>query len=311
MPFRYTEDHCTGICLPDQWNNSLVIFLIGETSPCLMFQEAPQEDVDQLEYTKKSNNCLSRDLEGIIYKKRERAVVVLVKGRRIWGGCNNRLPIWKSCCKEKGIIYYSCPTWVETRCNRFKLQQERSMLTVRKTFHLLSEAVRQWDCPVSLQSLHHWRFVRAGNVGIRDGWSFLRDWGWTKWPLEGPSIFIKALYFFFYEPLKILCFVFPKQGAHSSLKLHFQFMVLFEGGRCYLRFWQCLVSVVIRVYDDLTSSLPFISTIGGRDTGALIMAPSLTSENCLLTYDSWISLEIYEQDHLHGGVQIFFEFLIE
>lgn len=41
-----------------------------------MFQEAPQEDVNQMECTEKSNNHLFRYLEGIIYEKRERAAAV-------------------------------------------------------------------------------------------------------------------------------------------------------------------------------------------------------------------------------------------
>lgn len=142
MSRGYTENHRTGMCVPDKWNNSLVRFLIAETSPHLMFQEAPQEDVEQSGVHWEKHNCLLRDLEDIIYEKRKRAAAVLLKGRRIWGGCNNRLPIWISCCKEKGIIYDSCPKWVETRCNRFKLHKERSMSNVRKTFNLFSEAVQ-------------------------------------------------------------------------------------------------------------------------------------------------------------------------
>lgn len=42
---------------------------------------------------------------------------------------------------------------------------------------------------------------------------------------QRPSIFIKALYVFFYEPLRILLFFSfflpPKQEAHSSCKLGF------------------------------------------------------------------------------------------
>jgi len=41
-----------------------------------MFQEALQEGVNQMECTKKRNNHSSRDLEGIIYKKRERAAAI-------------------------------------------------------------------------------------------------------------------------------------------------------------------------------------------------------------------------------------------
>lgn len=45
------------------------------------------------------------------------------------------------------------------------------------------------------------------------------------------------------------------------------------------------VSVFIKVHDDLTSTLPFISTIGARDIGALITVPSLTSETLELSAD--------------------------
>lgn len=68
MPCGYT-DHCSGVCLPDRCNNSLVISLTGETSPHLMFKEAPQEDVDQLECTKESSNHLSREMQ--LFSKRK------------------------------------------------------------------------------------------------------------------------------------------------------------------------------------------------------------------------------------------------
>lgn len=76
MPRGCTQDHCAGIHLPDQMNHSLVIFLIGEMSSRLVFQEALQEDVHQLDFTKKNNRHLYRGIESIFFKKIERTAAV-------------------------------------------------------------------------------------------------------------------------------------------------------------------------------------------------------------------------------------------